>query len=102
MTLEIMDTRGNAICLQAFGPISLALDAQHDLPAARSKIEGPVLCRTQLGWAEGSLVMAENLLLDYFGASPPAWMREFTRGSLRFGPTYSDFEDAPQICLSAQ
>ena len=26
------------------------------------------------GWAECSLVMAENVLLDKFGVSPPTWM----------------------------
>ena len=26
------------------------------------------------GWAEGSLVMAENVMALYFGAEQPAWM----------------------------
>ena len=59
----------------------------------------PQCFRTQLGWAEGSLVMAENILLDYFGASPSSWMREYTRSAVRFGPTYADFEDVAQICF---
>jgi hypothetical protein len=51
---------------------------------------------TQLGWSEGSLVSAENLLLDYFGAEPAPWQRDVTAANLRFGPGYKDFEDVLQ------
>lgn len=55
---------------------------------------------TQLGWSEGSLVSAENLLLDYFGAQPTWWQRDITSTNVRFGPTYGDFESIQQIRLS--
>jgi hypothetical protein len=48
---------------------------------------------TQLGWSEGSLVSAENLLLDYFGVQPAGWQRDVTAANIRFGSGYMDFED---------
>jgi len=51
---------------------------------------------TQLGWAEGSLVSAENLLLDYFGVEPAGWQRDVTARNVRFGPGYNDFENVQQ------
>lgn len=51
---------------------------------------------TQLGWSEGSLVSAENLLLDYFGAHPASWQRNVTAADVRFGAGYEDFQDVLQ------
>jgi hypothetical protein len=51
---------------------------------------------TQLGWAEGGLVMAENILTSYFGATTPAWMRNSTVTAVTFGPNFSDYETAAQ------
>ena len=54
---------------------------------------------TQLGWSEGSLVSAENIVLDYFGASPPWWQTNVTSKVVQFGPEYDDFENIQQIRL---
>lgn len=53
--------------------------------------------RTQFGWAEGSLVMAENIVREYFGATTPSWMTEETARVSRFGPTFNDYETAAQV-----
>jgi hypothetical protein len=54
---------------------------------------------TQLGWSEGSLVSAENLLLDYFGAHPASWQRNVTAADVRFGAGYEDFQDVLQMSM---
>ena len=54
-------------------------------------------CSPQYGWAEGGLVMAENIMRRYFGATTPSWMNETTAAASTFGATYSDSESVAQV-----
>lgn len=48
---------------------------------------------TQLGWSEGSLVMAENIIRSYLGGGLPSWLpeQEWQRANLT-SPGFDDTE----------
>ena len=48
---------------------------------------------TVLGWSEGSLAMAENIIRDYLGGGLPAWLGEDQYQRANFtNPAFSDYE----------